>query len=62
MKIVIDVLLVLAAVSLIVGVISRALVVPVPVCAGLESRAFLGFSLACLAFAATLGIRELARK
>lgn len=61
MKILIDVFLVVAAVSLIVGIISRALLTPV-LSIGLEARAFLGFSMVCLLFAITLGIRALARK
>ena len=60
MKILIDVFLVVAAVSLIVGLVSRAMMVPLAF--GLEARSFLGFSVVCLLFAITLGVRALARK
>lgn len=60
MKILMDVFLVVAAVSLIVGLVSRVLLVPLVF--GLEARSFLGFSIGCLLFAITLGVRMLARK
>jgi len=60
MKILIDIFLVVAAVSLIVGIISR--VMTAPLAFGLEARSFLGFSVACLLFAITLGVRVLVRK
>lgn len=60
MKVLMDVFLVIAAVSLIVGLVSRALMAPIYF--GLEARSFLGFSIVCLLFAVTLGIRALVRK
>lgn len=61
MKILIDIFMVVAAVSLIVGIISRALLAPV-LSIGLEARAFMGFSMVCLLFAITLGMRMMVRK
>lgn len=61
MKIIMDSLLVIAAVSLIVGLVSRVLMFPVPPIL-LEGRSFLGFSIVCLLFAITLGVRALVRK
>ena len=46
---------IVALVSLILGVISRLAVAPV---AGLESRAYLGFTGACLLFALNFGLLE----
>ena len=60
MKVLMDVFLVIAAVSLIAGLVSRVLMVPVYF--GLEARSFLGFSVVCLLFAVTLGVRALVRK
>ena len=60
MKMLIDVFFVVAAVSFIVGLVSRVLLVPLAF--GLEARSFLGFSIACLLFAITIGIRMLVRK
>jgi hypothetical protein len=60
MKFLIDVFVVIAAVSLIVGIVSRVMLTPVAF--GLEAHSFLGFSAVCLLFAITLGVRALARK
>ena len=47
--------IVVAAVSLIVGVISRLIVKPIM---GIEAQAFLQFTQACLMFAIAIGVRE----
>ena len=60
MKMLMDVFLVVAAVSFIVGLVSRVLMVPLAF--GLVARSFLGLSIVCLLFAITLGIRALVRK
>lgn len=56
----IDLCIIIAAVSLIVGLVSRVMLVPLAW--GLEARSFLGFSMVCLLFAITLGVRELIKK
>lgn len=56
----INVALILAAVSLFVGLISRLLLTWTPF--GLVARSYLGFSECCLLFAIALGIRELLKK
>ena len=61
MKILIDVLLVVAAVSFIVGLVSRVLLTPF-FRIHLEAHSFLSFSIACLLFAVALGVRDLVRK
>ena len=48
--------LIVAAVSLIVGVISRLIVKPI---LGVEAQAFLQFTQACLLFAIAIAAREL---
>jgi hypothetical protein len=55
MKKICDVLIVIAAISLIVGVISRLIVEPIM---GVEAQAFLQFTQACLLFAIALAARE----
>ncbi|MBI2440292.1 MAG: hypothetical protein HYV35_02860 [Lentisphaerae bacterium] len=60
MKVVIDALIVVAALSLIAGIISHWQMTPL--CYGLQARSFLGFSAVCLLFAISLGVRALARK
>lgn len=45
--------IVLAAISLVVGIISRLSLNPI---AGLESRAFVGFTAVCLLFAIALSV------
>lgn len=59
-KLLFDLFIIAAAVSLIVGLVSRVLMGPL-VC-GLEARSFLGFSIVCLLFAITIGVRDLVRK
>ena len=56
----IDTCIIVAAVSLIAGLVSRVMMAPLAL--GLEARSFLGFSIACLLFAITLGVRELIKK
>ncbi len=60
MKLLIDLFIVVAAVSLIVGLVSR--VTMVPLAFGLVARSFLGLTIACLLFAITIGVRALVRK
>ena len=48
--------IVVAAISLIVGVISRLMVKPI---IGIEAQAFLQFAQACLLFAIAIGLRQL---
>jgi hypothetical protein len=60
MKVLIDLFIVVAAVSLIVGLVSR--VTMVPLAFGLVARSFLGFSIVCLLFAVTIGMRMMVRK
>ncbi len=50
-----EVLIVVAAISLIVGVISRLMVKPI---LGIDAQAFLQFTQACLLFAIALAARE----
>ncbi len=50
-----EILIVVAAISLIVGVISRLIVEPIM---GIEDQAFLQFTQACLLFAIALAARE----
>ncbi len=50
-----EILMVVAAISLIVGVISRLMVEPIM---GIEAQAFLQFTQACLLFAIALAARE----
>ena len=50
-----EVFIVVAAVSLIVGVISRLIVMPI---LGIEAQAFLQFSQTCLLFAVAIAARE----
>jgi len=55
MKKICEALIVVAAISLIVGVISRLIVKPIM---GIEAQAFLQFTQACLLFAIALAARE----
>ena len=50
-----EVFIVVAAVSLIVGIISRLMVKPI---IGIEAQAFLQFTKACLLFAIAIAARE----
>ncbi|MFC1454379.1 hypothetical protein ACFLQL_04270 [Verrucomicrobiota bacterium] len=59
-KLLFDLCIIVAAVSLIVGMISRVLLLPLAF--GLVAHSFLGFSIVCLLFAIALGIRELVRR
>ena len=52
-----DVCILVAAISLILGIISRMLLKPLPF--GIEGQAFLQFSHGLLLFAIAIGIREL---
>jgi hypothetical protein len=55
-----DIFIILAAISLILGLVSRVLVKPFAL--GLEAQSFLQFSVALLLFAIAGGIRQLMRK
>ena len=57
MKKLCDILIILAAVSLIMGIISRLL--GYPIIFGIESQAYLQFTHGLLLFAIAIGIREL---
>jgi hypothetical protein len=59
-NIICDILIVVAAVSLIVGLISRIMVTPFVL--GLEASSFLQFSVVLLLFAIVGEIRQLVRK
>lgn len=59
MKGLLDLFVIVAGISLIVGIISRILLTPFPF--GLEAQAYLQFSQAMLLFAIALGVRELVR-
>jgi len=54
-----DVCIIVAAISLIIGVISRILLQPFPF--GLEAQAYLQFSKVMLLFAIAIGVREFLR-
>ena len=56
---ILDVFIIVAAISLILGIISRIILTPFPF--GLEAQAYLQFSQAILLFAIAIGIRELLR-
>lgn len=53
MKNLANIAIVLAAISLVIGIISRLALNPI---AGLESRAFVGFTAICLLFAIALSV------
>jgi len=59
MKGILDLFVIVAGISIIIGIISRILLKPFPF--GLEAQAYLQFSQAMLLFAIALGIRELVR-
>jgi len=59
MKGILDFFIIVAAISIILGIISRILLTPFPF--GLEAQAYLQFSQAMLLFAIAVGIRELLR-
>ncbi|MFB0566294.1 MAG: hypothetical protein ACETWK_11550 [Candidatus Aminicenantaceae bacterium] len=54
-----DAFIVLAAISIIVGIISRLLMTPFPF--GIEAQAYLQFTHGMLLFAIAIGIREILR-
>lgn len=54
-----DAFIILAVISLILGIISRILLKPFPF--GLEAQAYLQFTHAMLLFAIAIGVRELLR-
>ena len=56
MKGILDLSIIVAAISLIVGIISRIMMKPFPL--GLEAQAYLQFSQTMLLFALALGIRQ----
>lgn len=60
MKLLINIAIIVAAVSLLVGLISRVMITWMPL--GLVARSYLGLSECCLLFAIALGIRELIKK
>ena len=60
MSLICDIFIILAAISLIVGIISRILVKPFPF--GIEAQAYLQFSHALLLFAIAIGIKQLLKK
>jgi hypothetical protein len=59
MKGILDLAIIVAAISLIVGIISRIMMKPFPF--GLEAQAYLQFSQTMLLFALALGIRQFLR-
>ena len=64
MKAIANIALVVAAISLIVGIISRLTLVPVPIAPGkgIEAQAFLAFTNTCLLIAITLTLLEIAKR
>jgi len=54
-----DLLIIVAAIVLIIGVISRLMVKPIQ---GIEAQAFLQFTQALLLFAIAFGVRQLLKK
>lgn len=63
-NIALDLFIIIAAISLILGVISRILVTPFPGGSthGIEAQAYLRFAQTCLLFAIAGGIRQLLKK
>jgi hypothetical protein len=63
-NIALDLFIVIAVISLILGIISRILVQPFPGgnIHGIEAQAYLRFTQTCLLFAIAGGIRQLLRK
>ena len=64
MKIIVNIALVAAAVSLVVGIISRLTLNPMPIApgTGIEAQAFLSFTNTCLLIVITLTLLEIAKK
>ena len=63
-SIAVDLFIVIAAISLILGIISRILVSPFPggSAHGIEAQAYLRFAQTCLLFAIAGGIRQLLKR
>jgi hypothetical protein len=63
-NIALDLFIIVAAISLILGIISRIIVTPFPGGSyhGIEAQAYLRFAQTCLLFAMAGGIRQLLRK
>jgi len=63
MKAIVNIALVVAFVSLVVGIISRLTVTPIPLAPGkgIEARAFLAFTNTCLLIAITLTLLKIAK-
>lgn len=64
MKAIVNIALVVAAISLILGIISRLTLTPVPLASGkgIEAQAFLAFTNTCLLIALTLTVLDIAKK
>jgi len=60
MSLICDIFIILAAISLVVGIISRILVKPFPF--GIEAQAYLQFSHGLLLFAIAIGVKQLLKK
>jgi len=60
MSLLCDIFIILAAISLVVGIISRILVKPFPF--GIEAQAYLQFSHGLLLFAIAIGVKQLLKK
>jgi len=62
-NIAVDLFIIIAVISLILGVISRILVTPIPSGVhGIEAQAYLRFAQTCLLFAIAGGIRQLLKR
>lgn len=62
MKQLIDVFIILAVVSLVIGIISRIMLVPFPPVINVEANAFVRFTNTCLLFAIALTLLEMLKK
>lgn len=64
MKAIVNIALVVGAISLIVGIISRLTMTPVPIVAGggLEAQAFLAFTNTCLLIAITFILLDMLKR
>jgi hypothetical protein len=64
MKAIVNISLVVAAISLILGVVSRLTLTPLPLAPGrgIEAQAFLAFTNTCLLIAITLTVLDIAKK
>ncbi len=63
MKVVINILLVIAILSLIAGIISRLTLIPLPIApgAGIEARSLLAFTNTCLLIAIALMLLQISK-